>query len=190
MADVPFPISAEDLEAMRGQIYEIFRQLYEEKIGGADLGDVFGIIGDVLTLVLADTSGLTKAGNVLSVEVTADGGLQITASGILAKLISTGGIESSTSGLGIKLDGTTLECGASGLKINASLIDVSALEAERLVATDATKKFVSVTPNAGWSVSNVTSDKTYDANTAGCLELADVLGTLINTLIDKKILSA
>jgi hypothetical protein len=117
---------------MRGQIYEIFRQLYEEKIGGADLGDVFGIIGDVLTLVLADTSGLTKAGNVLSVEVTEDGGLQITASGMLAKLISTGGLQSSISGLSVKIKaGGGLATDADGIYATVTTGAAITVESEK-----------------------------------------------------------
>lgn len=103
MADVPFPISADDLEAMRGQIYEIFRQLYEEKIGGADLGDVFAITGDVLTLVLADDSGLTKEDSELSIDIDSDGGMQATSDGLSMKLVSTGGLQSTSSGTSVKL---------------------------------------------------------------------------------------
>ena len=190
MADVPFPLITDDPESFKSQIWELFRQIYEEKIGGADLGDVFGITNDVLTLVLAAASGLSKSGNVLAISPTSDGGIQVTTSGILLKILATGGMETTASGLGISLDGDSLSLSASGLKINASLIDVSALTASRLLATDATKKFVSVPVNTGWSVTNVTADKSYDADTAGCSELADVLGTLINTLISQGLLSA
>ncbi len=190
MADVPFPLITDDPEQFKSQIWELFRQIYEEKIGGADLGDVFGINNDVLTLVLASASGLTKSGNVLAISPTADGGIQITAGGILLKIVAAGGLETTASGLGINLDGSSLTMSASGLKINASLIDVSTLAASELLATDATKKFVSVPTNAGWSVTNVTADKSFDADTVACSELADVLGTLITTLISMDVLSA
>ena len=69
MADVPFPITGDTMEESRYQIYELIRNIYEEKIGGADLGDVFSLLGDVLTLALAGSSGLTKTGNVLGIKL-------------------------------------------------------------------------------------------------------------------------
>jgi hypothetical protein len=53
--------------------------------------------------------------------------------------------------------------------------------------------FHGVTPVArstGWAVTNVTSDKVFDANATTVNELADVVGTLINDLIAKGILGA
>ncbi|MDZ4763783.1 MAG: hypothetical protein SGI73_04470 [Chloroflexota bacterium] len=44
--------------------------------------------------------------------------------------------------------------------------------------------------NAGWSASNVTTDKTFDANATSVDELADVVGTLIQALISAGVLSA
>jgi len=159
LADVPFPISAEDLEAMRGQIYEIFRQLYEEKIGGADLGDVFGIIGDVLTLVLADTSGLTKAGNVLSVEVTADGGLQISASGMLTKLVSTGGLESSSSGLSVKIKA------GGGLATDADGIYATVTTGVATTVTD--ERSFGITTDVGTDTTYAREDHTHGSPSFG-----------------------
>jgi hypothetical protein len=53
--------------------------------------------------------------------------------------------------------------------------------------------FHGVTPVArstGWAVTNVTSDKVFDANSTSINELADVLGTLINDLIAKGLIGA
>jgi hypothetical protein len=53
--------------------------------------------------------------------------------------------------------------------------------------------FFGTTPTArstGWSVTNVTSDKTYDANSTTINELADVLGTLIDELKTKGLIGA
>jgi len=121
IANVPYPISGEDLEEVRYQIYELIRTLFEEKIGGADLGDVFSLPGDVLTLVLAGTSGLTKAGNELAIDAYSDGGLQTNSNGLSVKILATGGLEVSSSGTGIKLDGTTLELSADGIKVTEDL---------------------------------------------------------------------
>ncbi len=100
MASVPYPLTAEDLEGLRTQVYETIRQIYEEKVGGADLGDVFSVPGDVLTLVLGDSSGLTKTGNELAVEIS-----------------STGAIQVGTGGLEVKLNGTSLTKTVNGLSV-------------------------------------------------------------------------
>ena len=117
MADVPFPLNTDDPESFKSQIWELFRQIYEEKIGGADLGDVFGITNDVMTLVLATASGLTKSGSELAISPTSTGGIQVTADGVLIKLVATGGLETGASGLAITLNGTSLTKGASGLSV-------------------------------------------------------------------------
>ena len=120
MANVPFPIAGETLEEVRYQIYELIRTLFEEKIGGADLGDVFSIVGDVLTLVLAGSSGLTKSGNELAIDPYSTGGLAISANGVAIKVNADGGLETTASGAGILLDGATLTLSSSGLKLTAA----------------------------------------------------------------------
>ena len=89
MADVPFPIIPEDFPTLLTTLRELFRQIYEEKIGGADLGDVFSIENDTLSLDLATLSGLTKAGAKLSIDL--DGTtLSIGANGIKVTQASSG----------------------------------------------------------------------------------------------------
>jgi len=98
MPTVPYPLSARDLDELKTQIYEVVRQLYEDHIGGADLGDVFAIVGDVLTLVLASTGGLTKVSNELALLLQSAGGLNSTADGLTIKL-ADGSLSLSASGL-------------------------------------------------------------------------------------------
>ncbi|HRR82552.1 MAG TPA: hypothetical protein P5118_20390, partial [Planctomycetota bacterium] len=53
--------------------------------------------------------------------------------------------------------------------------------------------FFGVTPvsrDTGWSVTNVTTDRSYDADATTVDELADVLGTLIKYLISLGLLGA
>ena len=100
MANVPYPLTSRDLEELRTKIWELFRTLYEEKIGGADLGDVFAIVGDVLTLVLSSTGGLTKVSNELACLLDSEGGLDSSADGLTIKL-ADGSLELSESGLAI-----------------------------------------------------------------------------------------
>lgn len=101
MADVPFPLTGETLDDLRMQLQEIIRLLYEEKIGGADLGDVFSITGEVLTLM-----------------VNADGGLEKSSNAIQLNLLSTGGLSADEDGTTIKLKtGSGLTVDADGLYI-------------------------------------------------------------------------
>lgn len=119
MANVPYPLTGMNLDEMKFQVYELIRQVYEEKIGGADLGDVFSIPGDVLTLNLQDGGGLSKEINELLIDILSTGGLQSSASGLSIKCVATGGLSTSASGLTIKLDGATLTLGAAGLKVSS-----------------------------------------------------------------------
>ncbi len=137
MANVPYPLTSNDIGELRMQVQELIRQVFEEKIGGADLGDVFSLAGDVLTLVLAETSGLTKSGNELAIDAYSTGGMQLSSNGLSMKLVATGGLETSASGLGIKLDGTTLTLSAAGLKMTAGLHAVVSTDDVTAIPTDA-----------------------------------------------------
>jgi hypothetical protein len=50
MAEVPYPLTAEDPNELKRQIWELIRQLFEDRTGGLSIGDVFSDQGDVLTL--------------------------------------------------------------------------------------------------------------------------------------------
>jgi hypothetical protein len=154
LANVPFPIQGETLEEVRYQIYELIRTLFEEKIGGADLGDVFAIVGDVLTLVLQTPSGLTKSGNKLSVDILSTGGLQIATTGISIKILSTGGLETDASGAGIKLEDASLSLGASGIKVTTPFGPTTVLgTAGEIVVTEAPAGTLTI------SISSTTLDR-------------------------------
>lgn len=99
MAQVPFPINAESVEAMRFQVYELIRKVYEDRIGGLALGDVFEDVGDVLTLSIADSGGLEKSSFSLKVAVNATGGIQLTSTGVSVKPKSGGGLATDANGL-------------------------------------------------------------------------------------------
>ena len=105
MATIPFPITENSFDGIRRQVGELIRNIYEEKIGGADLGDVFSIVGEVFTLTLATASGLTKTDNELAVSVNATGGLTLTSTGI-----------------SIDLDGSTLTLSSDGLKLSNTVV--------------------------------------------------------------------
>ncbi len=123
MAQLPFPLTATDLDETKAQLWEILRQVYEEKVGGAELGDVFSIPGDVLTLVLADSSGLTKTGNELAIDSIPTGGIQINAGGLSIKIVNTGGLRTGSSGISIKCkSGGGLATDADGIYLSAPVI--------------------------------------------------------------------
>jgi uncharacterized protein YidB (DUF937 family) len=65
MAEVPYPLTAESADELKQQIWELIRQLFEDRTGGLELGDVFSDQGDVLTLNIA--GGLEKASGYLQV---------------------------------------------------------------------------------------------------------------------------
>lgn len=61
-------------------------------------------------------------------------------------------------------------------------VRVNSLTASRLVKTDGSKNLTSLSPSSAYTPTNVTTDRSYDANATKVDELADVLGTLIADL--------
>lgn len=122
MPSVPFPLTGLTQDDFKAQVYELIRNIYEETIGGANLGDVFAIVGDILTLVIdPSTPGLTKSGNKLAVLIVSDGGLALHSDGVYIKCQDAGGLETTSTGIGIVLDpasNPSLALSADGLKIN------------------------------------------------------------------------
>jgi len=136
MGNIPYPLTAEDLSGLKVQIYNLIRDIYEEKIGGADLGDVFGIQGDVLTLMVADDSGLQKVGNELTLDLASDGGLYLVSGEVK-----------------IKLDGASLTLSAAGLKVSADIASAgNSVEAETSFE---------ITPTAGSETDYSRKDHTH-----------------------------
>ena len=100
MPDVPYPITAENSEDLKRQVWELIREIFEERIGGLNMGDIFEDSGGVLTLRLGSSNPcLQKVANALQLEVKAVGGLQATSTGVAAKLKTAGGIDVDSSGL-------------------------------------------------------------------------------------------
>lgn len=76
---------------------------------------------------------------------------------------------------------------------NAIHVDASNDDITLMNNTSGKLAFFAATPsvqNTGWSVTNVTTDKVYDADATTTNELADVLGTLIDELKSKGFLGA
>lgn len=64
----------------------------------------------------------------------------------------------------------------------------SGLTASQMVHTSAAKALVSVAPTGTYTPTNVTPDRSFDADTVLIAELADVVGTLIADLKVQKII--
>jgi len=62
MPNIPYPITADSIEELKSQLYEMLRQLFEDKIGGLDLGDVFLNSGDIMSLRLSSYRGIRMRG--------------------------------------------------------------------------------------------------------------------------------
>jgi hypothetical protein len=101
MPSVPFPVTSYSLEDVQRQVNELFRSIYEDRVGGLYIGDVFTDSGGVLTISLGSTNpSLEKnSSSELDVKIQSAGGLQATSTGIAAKLKSSGGLAVDANGL-------------------------------------------------------------------------------------------
>jgi len=73
MADLPFPVLGDSWEEARPGILALLRDIFENRVGGAYVGDVFQIGGDVFELKLAAGSGLKKTGGKLDIDINVIG---------------------------------------------------------------------------------------------------------------------
>jgi hypothetical protein len=115
MPDLPYPLISPDVEEWRNQILDMFRDIYENRVGGATVGDVFQIGGEVLELKLKSGCGLTKTNGELDIDLTilgSAGGItksQYTAKGVI--LIGTGASAYAAKTVGA--DGSVLKASAA-----------------------------------------------------------------------------
>jgi hypothetical protein len=115
MATIPFPLTAESQEDLRTQFFELMRQLYEDRIGGLMLGDVFIDEGEYLSLNVNEYGGLEKSLNELQVKVKADGGIDTASTGTLVKCKPFGGLDTDTEGIFVTSAGSAGEI--SGMQV-------------------------------------------------------------------------
>jgi hypothetical protein len=70
MPSIPYPLgTGKEWEEIVPVINTMFRELYENRCGGALVGDVFQIGGDTLELKLKDGSGLIKTNGELDIDI-------------------------------------------------------------------------------------------------------------------------
>ena len=82
MPQVPYPITAENFTDMQRQVWELVRNLYEDRIGGLLLGDVFSGQSDIIELNLLSTGGLEKIGTDLAIKCKPSGNLASGSTGL------------------------------------------------------------------------------------------------------------
>lgn len=83
MAELPYPISGKDITTALQQMQRLMDELYQNRLAGAELGDVFQIgDDDILALNLATDGGLEKANGQLKVLVDPDDALKLSADGV------------------------------------------------------------------------------------------------------------
>jgi len=100
MADQPFPLTATTLTEIIRQTQKLFEDLYEDRIGGALLGDVFEIdAADYLSLKVAGAGGLEKSASHLQIKNAPTGGLYSSAGGEAVKCKPGGGVSSDAAGV-------------------------------------------------------------------------------------------
>ena len=69
MPATPYPFTGTDWEQARITVIAMFRELFENRVAGALVGDVFQIAGDTLELKLKAGSGLIKTGGELDIDI-------------------------------------------------------------------------------------------------------------------------
>jgi hypothetical protein len=191
MAEQPFPITAQNASELIQQTTLLMEELFQERVGGANLGDVFTIgDDDILTLTLSSTGGLEKSSSAVQIKAHATGGMEIGANGLAITVYSTGGLETDANGLAIKVkatggaqtdsDGLAIKVKATGgtqtdgdglslkLKSGGGLIaDADGVRAEALQFDGTSKtvfRFCKLTVEDGTNATTIKCTVTADAN--------------------------
>ena len=91
MPEPTYSIRGKNIEELRREVQQLFDDLYRERLGGAIVGDVFGLNNqdDSLQLNLAQKSGLTKTKSVLAVLAKPAGPVTVDTTGVDVSLAST-----------------------------------------------------------------------------------------------------
>lgn len=109
MPDQPFPLTAKDFSSLIQQTKLLLDDLYQGRVAGALLGDVFRLdSNDVLTASLSDSGGLEKSDGEIVIKIKATGGMQTSSDGLSIKCKVGGGLATDVDGLY-----------ASGLAVNS-----------------------------------------------------------------------
>jgi hypothetical protein len=108
MADTPYPILSDDPKQAVRQMRQLVDELYQERMAGALVGDVFEIgEDDILTINLSSTGGLQKTSDELGIKSKPTGGITTDVNGISIKVKAAGGAIVDVDGLSV--DSTLLQ---------------------------------------------------------------------------------
>lgn len=162
---------------------------YEVQLAGQSVNGAVGPLSDLTTLTISTASAVPKA------PTDAQYWLSAVHSKLPQALVPSGetgvvDVDVPTATIGIEVNGIT---NAKLAQIPTNTLHGNNLGVTGNVANLTTAQVLTMVfgpADSGWSMSNVTPDKVYNANATTVDELADVLGTLIQVLIDKGILSA
>lgn len=114
MADLPFPLASSQIEELKPQILEMMRDIYENRLGGATLGDVFKLDGDTFQLQINPASGLTKTDGKLGFDKLVIGTTALSISNTPAGSISSTTVQGAIN----ELDSEKLGQGANNAVFN------------------------------------------------------------------------
>lgn len=157
MATIPTPINAETVSELQSQVFRLMRDLYEDRIGGLYVGDVFEEDEDYLSLALASSGGLEKVDNELQVQCKSDGGITTASTGILVQCKPSGGLDTDAEGLYIEslVEGGSLVYSGtvSGLTISSvdgvAFVDNLPAAVIALVTLSPGSQFIEISDSSG-----------------------------------------
>ena len=129
MPELPFAITAQDQEDLITQMQLLFNDLYEERLGGANVGDVFEIgDDDVFKIRLLTSGGLEKSGSQLKVMADTSNGIELSSNGVKIKIKANSGAATDSNGLYVLIkadNGIAVDSNGIYVKLKASYgIDV------------------------------------------------------------------
>jgi hypothetical protein len=184
MANLPFPLQGQDLSELFPQLLEMFRDLYEVRIGGALIGDVFQVSGDVLQIKLKAGSGLKKTAGQLDFDMSTISAPQAavmqsayTAKGMIMSASAAGTI----GGLSVGTDGQFLSANSTqpyGLAWTSSIVSGDVVGPS--IAADS--NFASFDTTTGKLIKD-SGKKSTDFETSGSVSSHAALTTGIHGLI-------
>jgi len=97
----PYPIGeVKSLEEALSKIQQYFDEMYQERLGGALVGDVFQVGDDeILSLKISPAGGLEKTSSQLSIKPDPTGAISLSANGLSVKTKPIGGLNHDIDGL-------------------------------------------------------------------------------------------
>jgi len=147
MPEPTMPVTAKTTEELVNKVQILFQEMYQDRVGGASLGDVFEIDSDdTLSLKVNSTGGLEKSGNEVQVKKKSGYGLESDADGLALKQqdhitdasdttlveAAAGADMIDMAALNVKFQTLQTEVNAIGSKVNEIL---EALEDAEILAT-------------------------------------------------------